>query len=116
MLALPMLNRKLLFAAALAAAVFLIACDLNKTGAQLTARKVLVATLLHSPQVLVRPEAIAGFDASFPANDSGFTFDAGSFLDAGLVIAEQTAVLGFFGARNGQGLDQTAPTPVAGAG
>jgi hypothetical protein len=108
--------RKLLFAAAVLGLTFSVACDIGKTTSQLSARKVVVATLLHTPAVELKPEAIAGFDASFPANDSGFSFDAGAFLsDAGITVPPQTAAFAFFGTRNGEGLDQTAPTAVAGA-
>ncbi len=120
-----MANRKLLFAAALAALVFLSACELfNKTSAQVTARKVIVATLLHTPAVEVRPEAVAGLDASFPFFDGGFPFFDGGFpLDSGftfdggfsIIIPAQTAVFAYFGTRNGEGLSQDAPTAVMGA-
>lgn len=122
--ALPMTIRKLLFAAALGALAFSSACDFfNKTSAQVTAKKVIVATVLHTPPIEVRPEAVAGLDASFPffdggfPADSGFVFDAGFFGDGGLsvTVPEQTAVFAFFGTRNGEGLSQDAPTAIAGA-
>lgn len=122
--ALPMTIRKLLFSAALVALVASSACDFfNKTSAQVQARKVIVGTLIHTPPIEVRPEAIAGLDANFPSfdggfpTDSGFTFDAGFFGDGGLSITvpAQTVVFAFFGTRNGEGLSQDAPTAVAGA-
>ena len=118
--------RKLLFAAALSALAFSFACDLNKTSAQFTAKHVIVATLLHTPAVEVRPEAIAGLDNLFADSgfsfDGGFTFDGGIpfdagglFADAGFTIPPQTAVFAFFGTRNGEGLMQSAPTPISGS-
>ncbi|MBS1150646.1 MAG: hypothetical protein H6Q89_2344 [Myxococcaceae bacterium] len=116
--------RKLLFSAGLCTLAFS-ACDLiNKTTAQVTAKKVIVGTVLHTPPIEVRPEAVAGLDASFPAfdggfpTDSGFTFDAGFLGDGGglsITVPEQTVVFAFFGTRNGEGLSQEAPTAVTGA-
>lgn len=124
--------RKLLFTVGLIA-LAISACDLiNRTSAQVQAKKVIAATLLHTPAIEVRPEAIAGFDAGFlnqfdaggfdgsiPFFDGGLPFDAGGFLnfDGGfsIIIPEQTAVFGFFGTRNGEGLSQEAPTAIAGA-
>jgi hypothetical protein len=107
---------------------------LNKTSAQLQAKHVMVATLLHTPAIDIRAEAIAGLDASFlnffdggiPSFDGGFTlpdggaipFDAGllpfDLFDAGILIPPQTGVFTFFGTRNGEGLMQSAPTPISG--
>ena len=129
--------RRLLFSAALVALAFSSACDLfNKTSAQVSAKKVIVGTMLHTPPIVVRPEAIAGFDASFPffdggfpfsdggfsfdggfafdggfPGDGGFSFDAGGFVfdtDGGfsITVPEQTVVFGYFGTRNGEGLSQ----------
>ena len=117
--------RKLLFSAALAALAFSAACDFfNKTSAQVQARKVIVGTVLHTPPIEVRPEAVAGLDANFPSFDGGFPADSGLFFDAGFLsdggglsvtVPEQTAVFAFFGTRNGEGLSQDAPTAIAGA-
>lgn len=124
--------RKLLFTVSLVA-IAISACDLlNRTSAQVQAKKVIVGTLLHTPPIEVRPEAIAGFDASFFQGfdaggfdaggfvfDGGFPFDAGGLinLDGGfsIILPEQTAVFAFFGTRNGEGLSQTAPTAIPGA-
>lgn len=100
------------------------ACDLQKTANQLSARSLVVATLLATPAVTIKPEALAGldagflnFDAGFPA-DSGITFDGGlfpiDFRDAGLPIPAQNVVFVFFGQRQGENLD-TAPMGVGGA-
>jgi hypothetical protein len=125
--------RKLLFATVIVGCAFLPACDLfNKTSAQVSARKVIVGTVLHTPAFEVKQEAIAGLDANFPffdggfppdasfPADSGFTFDAGIFFggDGGgfsFTIPEQTVVFAYFGERNGEGLSQNAPTAVTGA-
>lgn len=122
--ALPMTIRKLLFA--LVAGAFAVsACDFfNRTSAQVQARKVIAATVAHLPAIEVRQEAIAGLDASFPFFDGGFTFDGGFPFDAGIfnfdgggsiTLPPQTVVFAFFGTRNGEGLEQSAPTPIEGA-
>ncbi len=101
--------RKLLFATALTALALFAACDFfNKTSAQVQAKKVIVGTLLHTPPIELRQEAIAGLDASIP-EDAGFT------VDAGIVVPAQTAVFAYFGTRNGEGLSQEAPTAIEGA-
>lgn len=127
--------RKLLSAAAVLL-MLTTACELiNRTSAQVQAKKVIAGTLLHTPAIEVKPEAIAGFDASFfnqfdaggfqfdggfPFFDGGLPFDAGGIINFGdggfsIIIPEQTAVFAFFGERNGEGLSQSAPTPIAGA-
>ncbi len=116
--------RKLLFSAAVLAFAFSSACDfLNKTSAQVQAKKVIVGTVLHTPPIAVQPEAVAGLDANFPSfdggfpTDSGFGFDAGFLGDGGpsITVPEQTAVFAYFGTRNGEGLSQDAPTAIPGA-
>ena len=84
------------------------ACDLSK---QVTAKSVVVATILSTPSVDLKPGAIAGLDASIP--DAGLAFDAGTF-DAGLTIPPQSIATVFFGQRQGESID-TVPTPVTGA-
>lgn len=87
------------------------ACDLQKTGNQLTASKVMVATLLATPPVELSPTALVGdggFDAGFPA-DSGVSFDGGS-----VTLPSTTVAFLFFGSRSNQSLD-TPPQPVANA-
>lgn len=112
-----------LFAIAALAATLAVACDLQKTANMITARSVVVATLLATPPVTIKPAAIAGldasflnFDAGFPA-DSGITFDGGlpiDFRDAGIPIPAQNVVVVFFGQRQGDNLD-VAPMGVTGA-
>jgi len=114
-------------------------CDCNKTSAQIQARHVMVATVLATPEITIRREAIAGiddllgqFDASIPFFDGGLpfafdggcpfdggcTFDAGilpiSFDQNGVTFAPQTGLVAFFGQREGDGLTG-APVPVEGA-
>ncbi len=114
-------------------------CDCNKTSAQIQARHVMVATVLATPEITIKREAIAGLDellggldASFPAFDGGFpfgfdggcpfdggcTFDAGilpiAFNENGVTFAPQTGLVVFFGTREGDGLTG-APVPVADA-
>lgn len=101
-----------------------VACDLGKTANQITARSVVVATVLTTPPITIKPEAIAGLDASFLQLDAGFladsgiTFDAGvlpiNLNDAGLPIPPQNLVVVFFGQRQGDGLT-APPAGVAGA-
>lgn len=93
------------------------ACDLQKTANQLSARSVTVATVLATPPVTLKPEAIAGLDAGLPSFDAGIVFDAGlpfDLRDAGLPIPAQNVVVVFFGQRMGDSLD-VAPTGVGGA-
>lgn len=90
------------------------ACDLQKTANQISARSVVVATVLATPAVTIKADAIAfdaGFslDASFP--DAGVSID---LSDAGVTVPPQNVVLVFFGQRQGDTLD-LAPTGVTGA-
>ncbi len=120
----PMKIRKLLFAVVVPVVAFS-ACDLiNRTSNQVQAKKVIVGTLLHTPPIQIEPEAVAGFDASFPFLDAGFTFDGGFPFDAGVFLNDggaavtvpaQTIVFAYFGTRNGEGLSQEAPTAIEGA-
>lgn len=95
-----------------------LACDFQKTANQISARSVVVATLLSTPAVTIKPEAVAGLDASIPVPDGGFAFDAGGlsvdFRDAGIPIPAQNVVVVFFGQRQGENLD-SPPTGVPGA-
>lgn len=92
------------------------ACDFEKTGNQLQAQKVMVATVLGTPPVQISPLALAGFDGGFDAGsleglDGGAYFDS----DAGMVtLPPQTAAFVFFGERQKQSLD-TPPDPITGA-
>ena len=101
----------LLIAAALAASA---ACDLQKTGSQLSARSVMVGTILSTPPVDLKPAAFGSTDGGFPF-DGGLPPDAGFFLDGGTVtLPGQTLAFVFFGTRTSESLD-SAPAGVAGA-
>lgn len=92
-----MMMRKILVAGVLV----LSACGLING---LSASKVMVATLLHTPAIELKPSYIAGFDASIPQFDAGgFMFDAGGFdvNDAGITVPEQTAAIAYLGDRSG---------------
>ncbi|MCP3101779.1 hypothetical protein LZ198_23150 [Myxococcus sp. K15C18031901] len=93
--------KRLLFAALLTATSLApLACDLEKTGAQLTADHVMVGTLLATPEVAISPSATAGFD--------GGTWDGGDTL----TFPAQTAALVFFGSKKGE---NSQPSGVGGA-
>jgi hypothetical protein len=98
------MKRLLLSAAATALLLSPLACDLEKTGNQLLAEKVMVGTLLSTPDVSFSPIALAGFDAGTPMPDGGFADQQ--------TIPGQTAAFVFFGTRNGE---QGAPAPLADA-
>jgi hypothetical protein len=108
----------MLIVATVALVIGAAACDLQKTANQISARSVVVATLLATPPVTIKPAAIAGLDASIPSFDAGIVFDAGTLpldvLDAGIPIPAQNLVVVFFGQRQGDSLD-VAPQGVAGA-
>ena len=99
-----------LVAAAVVMLSLSLACDLGKTTSQATARHVMVATLIETPVFELKPEAIAGLDASVPMLPDGGTIS----LDGGLLVPRQTAAAVFFGQRVGDDLTQ-APTGVANA-
>ncbi len=89
------------------------ACDLEKTGNQLQADKVMVATILSTPPIELSALGLAGLDAGMldPGLDAGVLIDG----DAGVVtVPPQTAAFVFFGEREVRSLD-TEPKPVAGA-
>ncbi|WP_205519757.1 hypothetical protein [Pyxidicoccus caerfyrddinensis] len=95
--------KRLLLSVALAASSLApLACDLEKTGNQLSADHVMVGTLLSTPQVDVSASALAGYDAG--------TFGA----DGGDVISlpAQTAAAVFLGTRSGE---NSQPSGVPGA-
>ncbi|MCE9666931.1 hypothetical protein LY474_03810 [Myxococcus stipitatus] len=95
--------KRLLLAAALAATSLApLACDLEKTGAQLTADHVMVGTLFATPEVEVSAGATAGFDGGTWPRDGGDT----------LTFPAQTAALVFFGSKDG---DDSQPSGVSGA-
>lgn len=93
------------------------ACDLSTISKQATARTVAVSTLLTTPAVEVKGQAIAGngLDASIPDFDAGMFFDGGFFTtDAGVVIPEQNLAFVFFGRRPTDAPD-SIPEGAAGA-
>lgn len=89
-------------------------CNVEKTAAQASARRVMVATLIATPEVVIPKEAIAGLDGGLALPDAGFPLDGGFELDGGLSIPAQTAALAFFGERQGDGVSQP-PAPLSGA-
>lgn len=104
--------------ALLAAFALMVGCDVGKTASQASARRVMVATLIQTPEITVPREALA-----IPIPDAGgFTFDGGLPFDAGfspftadgkLLLREETLSFAFFGERQGDGLTQ-APVPLDG--
>ncbi len=95
----------------------LVVCLTAAACNQLTAKTVIVSTILATPAVTVTARSIALPDASIPQipPDAGFGFDAGGFLaDAGYTLPPQTLALLFLGQRQGDSLD-VAPVGVAGA-
>lgn len=86
----------------------------------------MVATLIETPPVEIRAEAVAGLDAGFLTGlDAGsivlpdggtLTLDAGllGLIDGGFTLPRQTIVGVFFGQRTSDDLTQ-APTGIAGA-
>lgn len=93
--------KRFLIAASAASAALLapLACDLQ----QISADKLMVGTLLSTPEVKVSPGAAAGLDGGFPSADGG---------EATVTIPAQTAALVFFGTRSG---DNSTPEPISGA-
>lgn len=101
---------RLLAPALFAAAVVPLACDLGKTAEQLTADKVMIATLLSTPPVEIRPSFLnpdGGFGDAGIELDGGLELDGGVGLDGGfgVTIPAQTVAFVFFGARTSQSLD-----------
>jgi hypothetical protein len=99
------MKRILLSTAAFALLLSPLACDFEKTGNQLLAKKVMVGTLLSTPDVAFSPSAAAGIDA-------GTLPDGGSVIDDRITVPGQTAAFVFFGTREG---DQGTPEPLANA-
>ena len=85
---------------AVAAALAVAACDIQRTGQQLTADKVMVAAILAMPSVSVSPAALAGADAGF--SDGG-----------DLTIPGQTLAVAYFLERPSS--FDAPPAPVSGA-
>lgn len=100
--------------AAAVLAAFPLACDLQTTGSQIQAEKIMVATILGTPPIDISASAIAGvdggsFDAGALPDDAGITFDGGT-----VTLPPQTAAFVFFGERDNSSLD-TPPEPLNGA-
>src|SRR5688572_21923689 len=95
--------KKLVLSVATVALAATVACDLGKTSNQIQAKKVMVATILATPEVDIDPIAMAGWDGGgFDAGtfDGGITFDGGT-----LHIPPQTVAFVWFGTRVGESLD-----------
>lgn len=103
--------RKLLLAslAAITLVVLPAACDFQKTGNQLKAEKVMVATILATPPIDLSPEALAGLDGGFDPGDAGIALDGGT-----VTVPSQIGVFVYFGERDNSSLD-TPPTGLTGA-
>jgi hypothetical protein len=71
-----------------------LACDFEKTGNQIAAKKVMVGTLLSTPSVQVSPWAMAGLDAGTP-------LDGGPGSET-FTVPGQTVAYVFFGTREGE--------------
>jgi len=99
------MKRILLTTAAAALLLSPLACDFEKTGNQLLAKRVMVGTLLSTPDINFSPSAAAGIDA-------GTLPDGGSVIDDRITVPGQTAAFVFFGTREG---DQGTPEPIANA-
>ncbi|HEX8824398.1 MAG TPA: hypothetical protein VF794_31035 [Archangium sp.] len=99
------MKRLLLSTAATALLLSPLACDIDKTGNQLLAKKVMVGTLLSTPTVDVSYSAMAGLDA-------GTLPDGGIREEDRVTVPGQTAAFVFFGTREG---DQGQPEPIANA-
>ncbi|WP_395830119.1 hypothetical protein [Archangium violaceum] len=93
------MKRLLLSTAAAALLLSPLACD------QLLAEKMMVGTVLSTPDVDVSLSAMAGFDA-------GTLPDGGFYEEDRLTLPGQTAAYVFFGTRNG---DQGTPEPISNA-
>lgn len=90
--------RRLLLCAAIATTILSpLACNLAD---QLSAEKVMLGTLLSTPEVTISPAAFLGADGGVA--DSGTTF----------TLPQQTAALAFFGTREDEG---GLPAPIANA-
>lgn len=87
------MKRILLSAVAAASLLAPLACDLEKTGNQLTADHVMVGTLLATPQVDVCATAFAGYDAGTAGCQDGG-------IDV-ISLPAQTAAFVFFGTKSG---------------
>ena len=98
------MNRFLFSTATAALLLSPLACDFDKTGNQLLAEKVMVGTLLATPDVNVSAVTLAGGDAG--------TLPDGGYGGPSLTIPGQTAAFVFFATRDGE---QGSPEPVADA-
>jgi hypothetical protein len=95
------MNRILLSAAVTALLLSPLACDFEKTGSQLFAEKVMVGTLLSTPDIDISVEAMYGLDAG--------TRPDGGFSGERITIPGQTAAFVFFATRDGE---QGKPEPI----
>ncbi|HSP81532.1 MAG TPA: hypothetical protein VLQ93_23640 [Myxococcaceae bacterium] len=96
------MRRLLLSAAATALLLSPLACDVEKTGNQLVAPKMMVGALLSTPSVEFSPAAMAGLDA-------GTLPDGGTFGET-VTIPGQTMAFVFFGTRKNEA---GQPSPIS---
>jgi hypothetical protein len=88
-------------------AVLIFSCgSLESRTNQFTARRVMVGTLLATPEVSFNPLSLFSPDGGFPA-DGGFGADAGT-----VTLGPQTVAFMYFGQRTRQSLD-TPPDPIS---
>ncbi len=98
--------KRLLLSAAISSLLLSpLACDFEKTGNQLLAEKMMVGTLLSTPDVNVSKSAMYGGDA-------GTLPDGGIPENDRLTLPGQTAAFVFFGTRGGE---QGSPEPLSDA-
>lgn len=98
--------KKMILVVGIGLSAVILSCGLEGRTNQFTAEKVMVATLLATPEVSFNPVALFGFDGGSVPRDAGMDPDAGT-----ATVGPQAIAFMYFGQRSHQSLDMP-PAPI----
>lgn len=101
--------KKMIGVVGIGLAAVVLSCGIESRTNQFTAQKVMVATLLATPEVSFNPVTLFGLDGGSVPRDAGMDPDAGT-----ITVGPQAIAFMYFGQRSRQSLD-TPPDPIPNA-